>query len=133
MSIDRFHFIAKGDDPSDIESLPEPRLGMGPGSRRPYHLRDACGRRAAPGGPLPHRPRRRCEPTEEEAREIKQFEADVRAGKVVWCDACEEWVPRDEMRDDPWGSGERICIDCLADQGIEKAKDEKSNELSTRH
>lgn len=93
--------------------------GPGQGAHTIYVMRAGVER---PGGPLPHRPRRRCEPTEEEAREIKQFEADVRAGKVVWCDACEEWVPRDEMRDDPWGSGERICIDCLADQGIEGPK-----------
>lgn len=117
MSIDRFHFIAKGDEPDEIKSLPESRLGMGPGqgTHTIYVMRAGV---EQPGGPLPPAGEA-LRATEEEAREIEQFEADVRAGKVAWCDACEEWVPRDEMRDDPWGSRERICIDCLADQGIE--------------
>jgi hypothetical protein len=55
-------------------------------------------------------------PTDEED---KRLAADILDGKVEWCETCEEWAPADEMRDDSRGIGERICIDCLADQGIE--------------
>lgn len=80
-----------------------------------------------PVGPLP--------PTEEalrayeeEGRQWEELQADIRAGKVERCEDCEEWVPADEMRDDPWGGGERLCIDCLADQGIEDPEMKEENQ-----
>lgn len=44
--------------------------------------------------------------------------ADIRAGKVFWCETCECWVPIDEKREDPWGGDWPVCIDCLADSGL---------------
>jgi hypothetical protein len=45
--------------------------------------------------------------------------ADIRAGRVSWCEDCETWVPAEEMRADPWGGDWRMCIDCIADQGLD--------------
>jgi hypothetical protein len=53
---------------------------------------------------------------------IKQMEglvADIRAGKLLWCEDCECWVPVEEMRPDPWGGNWQMCIDCIADQGLD--------------
>ena len=79
-----------------------------------------------PGGTLP--------PTaeaarayEEEAKQIEEFQADIRAGKIEGCESCEEWVPAEEMRANPWGGGGRLCIDCLADQGIEDPEMKEEN------
>jgi hypothetical protein len=79
-----------------------------------------------PGGPLPPA-EEALRAYEEEAREIEQFEADVRAGKVAWCDACEEWVPSVQMRPNPWEGGPPMCIDCLADQEFEGPEMKEEN------
>jgi hypothetical protein len=46
-------------------------------------------------------------------------EGRIRAGKVLWCEDCECWVPVEEMRPDPWGGNWQMCIDCIADQGLD--------------
>ena len=45
--------------------------------------------------------------------------ADIKAGRVSWCEDCESWVPVEEMRPDPWGGDWPMCIDCIADQGLD--------------
>ncbi len=56
--------------------------------------------------------------------------ADIRAGRVFWCEDCESWVQMDEKRQDPWGGDWPICIDCLADSGLEDSlvSDDEYNE-----
>jgi hypothetical protein len=49
----------------------------------------------------------------------EQMLADIKAGKVFWCETCECWVPMDEKREDPWGGDWPVCIDCIADQGLD--------------
>ena len=48
----------------------------------------------------------------------EQVLADIRAGRVFWCETCECWVPIGERREDPFGSEWPICIDCLQDSGL---------------
>jgi hypothetical protein len=45
--------------------------------------------------------------------------ADIRAGTVSWCEECECLVPVEEMRANPWGGDCPMCIDCIADQGLD--------------
>jgi hypothetical protein len=45
--------------------------------------------------------------------------ADIRAGRVFWCETCECWVPIDEKRQDPLGGNWPVCEECLADSGLE--------------
>ena len=48
----------------------------------------------------------------------EQMLADIKSGKLFWCGTCECWVPMDEKREDPWGGDWPVCIDCIADQGL---------------
>ena len=52
-------------------------------------------------------------------RRYERFLADIRAGRVFWCETCECWVPIEEERPDPWGGDWSMCIDCMFDQGLE--------------
>jgi hypothetical protein len=45
--------------------------------------------------------------------------ADIRAGKVFWCESCEGWAPIDEKRQDPWGGDWPACAECLAESGLQ--------------
>ena len=45
--------------------------------------------------------------------------ADIRAGRVFWCEDCESWVPADEMRPSPWGGDWPMCVECLAESRLE--------------
>ena len=49
----------------------------------------------------------------------KRVLADITAGRVFSCETCECWVPMNEKRQDPWGGEWPVCIDCLADQGLD--------------
>ena len=44
--------------------------------------------------------------------------ADIRAGRVFWCDDCECWCPMGEKRQAPWSSDWFVCIECLEDSGL---------------
>jgi hypothetical protein len=79
------------------------------------------------GGPLPPTEEALRE-YEEEGREWAALQVDIQAGKVGWCESCEEWVLKEEIRDHPWGDDERICIDCLAMNGIADPLMEEENE-----
>jgi hypothetical protein len=45
--------------------------------------------------------------------------ADIRAGKVFWCEGCKCWVPIDEKRQDPWAGDWPVCAECLANSSLE--------------
>jgi hypothetical protein len=44
---------------------------------------------------------------------------NIKAGKLGWCEDCESWVPVEELRPNPLGGDWPVCIDCLADSGLE--------------
>jgi hypothetical protein len=52
-------------------------------------------------------------------RQMEELIANIRAGKVFWCEDCESWVPVEELRPNPWGGDWLMCIDCIADQGLD--------------
>jgi hypothetical protein len=51
--------------------------------------------------------------------QMEELISNIRAGKVSWCEDCESWVPSEESRPDPWGGDWPMCIDCIADQGLD--------------
>jgi len=50
--------------------------------------------------------------------QMEELIANIRAGKV-WCEDCDSWVPVEEIRPNPWGGDWPMCIDCIADQGLD--------------
>lgn len=52
-------------------------------------------------------------------RRYERFLADIRAGRVFWCETCECWVPIEEERPDPWGGDWSMCAECLTDSWLE--------------
>jgi hypothetical protein len=59
---------------------------------------------------------------EDASEEDKRLAADIRAGKVVWCGQCDEWVLPEEMRSDPG-----MCIDCLVENEFEDPEMKEEN------